>query len=230
MTELLEACFAGTNVVPTVLLGLALAYWLLVLVGALGLDLFDVDLGTDADLGGDIDVGGDIDGDVPGDLGGPGALGSFLSFGAVALRFMNIGRVPLMVWASVFALALWLLTMALDKPENHATLAQDLLILLRNGVIAVACAKIITQPLRGKLDVVEAPTGRNLVGRQCTVVTPTLNQESGQIRCATEAAPLLLNARTKGEPLVKGDRAVIVEIDLPQGIYFVEKAEQEAQS
>jgi hypothetical protein len=226
MTELLEACFAGANVGPTVLLGLVLGYWLLVLVGALGLDLFDVDLDIDADVGGDID----LDGDVVGDLGGTSALGSFLSFGAVALRFMNIGRVPLMVWLSVFALALWLLTMALDKPENHAALAHDLLILLRNGVIAVACAKIVTQPLRGRFDVVEAPTVRDLVGRQCTVVTPTLNEQSGQIRCATEAAPLLLNARTKGEPLAKGDRAVIVDIDLPQGIYFVEKAEQEVQS
>ncbi len=226
MTELLEACFAGTNVVPTVLLGLVLLYWLLVLIGALALDAFDFDLDMDADVGGDIDVDGDLDIDVA----EPGAFASVLSLGVVVLRFMNIGRVPLMVWLSVFALALWLSTMALDKPQNHATLAQDLLILLRNGVIAVACAKIITQPLRGKFDVVEAPRVRDLMGRECTVVTPTLNEQSGQSRCATEGAPRLLNARTRSEPLAKGDRAVIIEIDLAQGIYFVEKAEQEVQS
>jgi hypothetical protein len=71
---------------------------------------------------------------------------------------------------------------------------------------------------------------RDLVGRECTVITPTINEQSGQVRCATEGAPLLLNARTKGKPLAKGDRAVIVEIDLAQGTYFVEKAEQEVQS
>jgi hypothetical protein len=226
MTELLEVSFAGTNAGPTALLLVVLAYWLLVLVGALGLDLFDVDLHMDADVGGDIDVDGDIDLDV----GEPGAFASFLSLGVVVLRFLNIGRVPLMVWLSMFALSLWLLTMALDKPEYHAALLQDLFILLRNGVIALACAKIMTQPLRGKFDPVEAPTVRELVGRECTVVTPTISEQSGQVRCATEAAPLLLNARTRGEPLAKGDRAVIVEIDLAQGIYFVEKAKQEVQS
>ena len=225
MTELLEVCFAGTNTASTALLAIMLAYWLLVLSGVLGLDIFDFDLDMDADVSGDFDVDGDVDFDV----GEPGALASVLSVGVVVLRFLNIGRVPLMVWASVFSLSLWLLTMALDKPENHATLGRDLVILLRNVAIAVACAKVMTQPLRGKFDPVEARGVRELVGQECTVVTPRITADSGQVRCATEAAPLLLNARTKGEPLAKGDRAVIIEIDLTQGIYFVEKANQEVQ-
>jgi hypothetical protein len=225
MAEFLEVCFAGANTGPTMLLGVVLAYWLLVLTGALGLDMFDFDLDMDADPGGDIDVDGDFDLDV----GEPGALASVLSVGVVVLRFLNIGRVPLMVWASVFALSLWMLTMALDKPENHVTLGHDLAILLRNAVIAIVCAKVLTHPLRGKFDPVEARRACDLVGQECTVVTPSVTETLGQVRCATEAAPLLLNARTKGEPLAKGDRAVIVEIDLPQGIYFVEKAKQEVQ-
>jgi len=160
----------------------------------------------------------------------PGTLASMLGVGVVVLRFLNIGRVPVMVWASVFALSLWAFTMFLDKPENHATIAHDLIILLRNVAFAVACTKIITQPLRGKFDAVEAQSVRDLVGRECTVVTPTINEQSGQVRCATDEASLLLNARTNGEPLAKGDRAVIVEIDLPRAIYFVEKAKQEVQS
>ena len=226
MVEFLEMCVAGTNFASSALLGVVLVYWLFVLSGVLGLDILDFDLDMDADVGGDIDVDGDLDVDV----GEPGALGSMLGMGVVVLRFLNIGRVPLMLWISVFALALWALTMFLDKPENHVTISHDLLILLRNAVIAVACTKVLTQPLQGRFDPVEAGTVRDLVGRECTVVTPTVTETSGQVRCATEAAPLLLNARTKGEPLAKGDRAVIVEVNLSQGIYYVEKAEQEVQS
>jgi hypothetical protein len=226
MVEFLEVCFAGANTGPTVLLGVILLYWLFVLSGVLGLDVFDFDLDMDADAGGDIDV----DGDVVLDVGEPGALASVLSVGVVVLRFLNIGRVPLMVWMSVFAISVWILTMALDKPENHATLGHDLVILLRNAAIAVVCAKVVTQPLRGKFDPVEAPRARDLVGQVCTVVTPSVTEALGQVRCAAEVAPLLLNARTRGESLVKGDQAVIVEIDLTRGIYFVEKAKQEVQS
>ncbi len=231
MTEFLEMCVAGTNIAPSALLGIVLMYWLFVLTGVLGLDLFDFDLDMDADVGGDVGGDIDVDGDVDIDMGsGPGPLASFLSVGVVVLRFLNIGRVPLMVWISVFTISLWSLMMFLDKSANHETLGRDLLILLRNAAIAVACAKVLTQPLRGKLDPVEASRARDLVGRVCAVVTPRVTEDSGQVRCATEAAPLLLNARTKGEPLAKGDQAVIVEIDLSQGIYFVEKAQQEDQS
>ena len=221
MTEFLDMCVAGTNIAPTILLGVVLVYWLLVITGGLGLDFLDLDLDVDAD----IDVDADMDvGDMPGDAS------SILGTGVVVLRFLNIGRVPLMFWVSAFTLSLWALTMFLDKPENHATLGHDLLILLRNGVLAMGCAKLITQPLQGKFDPVEAPSVRELIGQTCTVVTPTVTSETGQVRYATEAAPLLLNARTKGEPLAKGDLAVIVEIDMSKAIYFVEKSEHEDQS
>jgi hypothetical protein len=226
MVEFLEMCVEGTNFASSALLGIVLVYWLFVLSGVLGLDILDFDLDMDADVGGNIDVDGDVDIDV----GEPGALGSMLGMGVVVLRFLNIGRVPLMLWVSVFALSLWALTMFLDKPENHVTLGHDLIILLRNAAIAIVCTKVLTQPLQGKFDPVESQTVRDLIGKQCTVVTPSITETSGQVRCATEAAPLLLNARTKGEPLAKGELAVIAEIDLSQGIYYVEKAEQEVQS
>lgn len=201
-----------------------LTYWLFVLTGVLGLDLLDFDLDVDADVDGDIDVDGDMDVDAGGEAG---PLASMLGIGVLVLRFLNIGRVPLMLWMSMFALALWVLTMFLDKPDNHLAISHDLTILLRNAVLAVVCAKVFTQPLQGKFDPIEARNVKDLIGKECTVVTATVSEQSGQVRCATEAAPLLLNARTKGEPLAKGDQAVIVEIDLPQGIYFVKKVEKE---
>ncbi len=202
-------------------------YWLFVLVGAVGLDLFDFDLDVDSDVDMDVDVG-DVGGDLDADGNvEPGTMPSALSIGAVVLKCLNIGCVPLMVWLSAFAFSLWLITMLWDHPATHESIGRELVILFRNTVLAVLAAKLLTQPLRGQFDDVEAPLAKDLVGRIASVTTLEVTDRSGQVRCETGAAPLLLNARTQqdSEPLKKGDAAVIVGYQ--QGIYFVRKAQQE---
>jgi hypothetical protein len=234
MAELFETCISGANLGPTVLLGMVVLYWLFVIVGVFGLDLFDFDFDLDTDVGdvGDIgDVSGDFDGDLDADVT-PGGASTALSFGAIVLKSVNIGKVPLMVWLSAFALSMWLITVLWDKPATHEDLGRELVILFRNTVLAVMAAKLLTQPLRGQFEDVEAQHAKDLVGRACAVTTPELTDENGQIRCDTGAAPLLLNARTKkeSEPLKKGDSAVIVGYQRDQGIYYVEKAQTEEPS
>ncbi len=233
MTEILETALNGANLGPTVLLGLMLMYWLAVMIGVLGLDLFDFDLDFDADVGDVGDVSGDFDVDVDADADvevGHGNASSMLSIGAVVLKSLNIGRVPLMVWLSTFALSLWVIMMIWDRPETHEALSQELLILLRNVALAIVGAKLLTQPIRGQFEDIEAPRAKDYVGHACVVTTPEITDRSGQIRCETGAAPLLLNARAKedSEPLKKGDTAVIVGYQ--QGLYYVEKEQQEDQS
>ncbi len=218
MTELWQTAIAGANLGPTVLLGLLMLYWLFVILGAVGLDLFDFHADADVDVGGDLDVDGNLE---------PGAIPSALSIGALVLKSLNIGLVPLMVWLSAFALSLWVITMLWDHPATHESVGRELVVLFRNGVLAILAAKLLTQPLRGQFNDVVAPRARDLVGRVCSVATLEVTDRSGQIRCETGAAPLLLNARIQqdSEPLKKGDTAVIVEYQ--QGIYFVRKAQQE---
>ncbi len=231
MTEILETAVAGANLGPTVLLGLLVLYWVAVLIGVLGLDLFDFDLDIDGDVGDVGDVSGDFDVDADADVDvGHGSASSMLSVGAVVLKSVNIGRVPLMVWLSTFALSLWMIMMIWDRPETHESVGQELVILLRNVVLAVIGAKLLTQPIRGQFEDIEAPCAKDYVGQACMVTTSEITDRSGQIRCETGAAPLLLNARTRedSEPLKKGDTAVIVGYQT--GIYFVEKEQQEDQS
>lgn len=226
MIELLESSIAGVNILPTALVVVSMLYWLFVLTGVIGFDLFDFDLDVDADVP-DLGDVGDIDTDVDVDVdAAPGGLSSAFSFGAIALKFLNIGRVPLMVWGSVFALAFWSIAVLWDKPVNHETWSQELLILLRNGALAVVAAKLFTQPLRGHFDDIEPQRARDLVGRECSVITPHVTEKSGQARFHTGEAPLLLNVRARGTQLEKGDVAIIVEYDANQGIYYVEKAEE----
>ena len=228
MADLFEACFAGANVVPTALLGLSMVYWLFVLTGTIGLDVldFDLDLDVDADL--DLDV--DVDLDVDGDLDVPtGQIGSMMSLGVVVLRFLNIGSVPVMLWFSMFSLALWTFTMILDNPAHHESMMQGLLILVRNGFFGLIAAKALTQPLRGKFDPVEPTKPEDLIGQTCVITTTEVTETFGQARHEMEAAPLLLNVRSTDTSLAKGDLAVIVDFDVHQHTYSVEKANQEVE-
>ena len=54
MMELVTAAFLPVNFVLTVLLILVVLYWLMVIIGALDADLFDIDFDTDVDV--DVDA------------------------------------------------------------------------------------------------------------------------------------------------------------------------------
>jgi hypothetical protein len=70
--ELIHVAFLPVNVVFTVLLLLVILYWIMVILGGLDVNLFDVDLG-DADIGAEVDVdadfGADVGADVDADIG-----------------------------------------------------------------------------------------------------------------------------------------------------------------
>ena len=85
MITFVETCFSAPVIPATVLLMFTMMYWMVVIVGAAGLDLIEVDL--------DIDGHSDIE--------------SAFSVGLVGLRFLNLGRVPLMVWITILALTWW---------------------------------------------------------------------------------------------------------------------------
>ncbi|HEX6984932.1 MAG TPA: hypothetical protein VF170_06125, partial [Planctomycetaceae bacterium] len=80
MWDLLDALFAAPALPGTILLGVCAAYWLLLIAGAVDLDLFDFDVDADA-----------------------GAHADGTSWGMAALKFLNVNDVPLMIWLTVFA-------------------------------------------------------------------------------------------------------------------------------
>lgn len=206
MVEYLQQCLTGANLPATVLLILVIGYWLLVMLGALDLGYFDIDF--------DIDLDGQTD--------------SPLSVGFLGLRFLNLGRVPVMVWVSVFALALWLISMlfwfVFDRVGYEANLWFDAQYLLRNAALSVVLTKLITQPLVHVFDAPEDYTPEQLIGGECEVSTFEATSESGQARFRTDGAPLLLNVRMTAGKLAKGDRAQIVDYDPESRTYLISKA------
>jgi len=105
------------------------------------------------------------------------------------------------------------------------------LVILRNAAIGIVLTKILTQPFLQFADKVRMRSAHDLVGQICVISTSEINAEKkGQAKLTTDASPLLLNVQVRGETLVKGDAARIVEFDPIQHIYYVQKADREVEA
>lgn len=205
MADILETCFSGPILPASVLLVLVTGYWLMVILGTLDIDLFDLDL--------------DVDGDPQADSAW------FTGTGAMVLRFLNIGSIPLMIWLTVFALALWITSVVWYDPAANQDEWLAVQILLRNGAIALIATKLITQPMTRLIDRTELRKAKDLLGCVCTISTSEVTDRHGQAKLHTEGAPLLLHVRSRGGVLAKGDAARIIDYDPATLTYYVEKVE-----
>ena len=204
MMQFIEYCFTGPIFPSTVLMILILLYGLMVVAGAVNLDLFDFDV--------DLDIEGPI-----------------TSVGFVALRFLNFGNVPIMIWVTIFGLLWWIISILLwaffDQASNP--LGSASLQVLRNVVIAVAATKVATDPMRKFFDHTDNYKPLDLVGQECEVTTFEVTKEAGQAKFKTDAAPLLIDVRIEDGVLSKGDRATIIDFDPETKIYSITKTDTE---
>jgi hypothetical protein len=211
VTQFIEACFSWPSFPATLLLLVVCGYWMLVMVGAMSIEILDFDL--DFDL--------DVDADA-----------SILQIGFVPLKWLNLGSVPTMLWISVFSFSAWVVSRLIDSPDPHAVFdwASDSRALIRDFGIAVFITKCVTQPLRGRFDPVEPNTIDQLIGSTCTVSTSQVTETFGEAVYATEGAPLKLMVRTIEGSLSKGDEAKIVDVLADKNIYIVQPIESATNS
>lgn len=203
MMESLQTWFSWPTLPFSILLSGVFVYWLIVILGALDVDLFDFDI--------DLDPG--LDGHE-----------SMLDWGLVGLRWLNLGDVPLMVWMSVFGLASWFSSTMLDKGLTDPSVQDCVISILRSGGIGLVAAKLLTQPLKGKLKLVEPNPVESMIGRTCVITSSQATPEFGQARCESDGAPLMLNVRSMDEPIAKGETAEIVDYSQDQHLYYVRMA------
>ena len=98
MIDFLQLCISPIILPFTILMGVAMLYWLTFIFGAVSLDTFDIDY--DPDVGGDLDVDCDVDGHTS----GGGALMSFL-------KLFNVGDVPIMILITTLVVVMWAVAM-----------------------------------------------------------------------------------------------------------------------
>ena len=211
MAEALEILFVGPNAVASVCLLIVFGLVSISALGALDLGSFDV-----------LDVGVGVEG-----------TGDALMLGvlAVPLRFLNLGKIPVMVWMSIFAwifwaasLAAWLLFDQSDYAgkENLITTGDTAKLALRNLAGSLVLTKLASEPLKGLFESKQRTGGAELVGEGCEVWSHHADERLGQARFHTEGAPLLLNVRTTGENMKKGDTGNIVSYDELTNVYVID--------
>lgn len=235
----LDSMFVGPMWPASVLMGLLICYLLLSILGAVDLDMDspDADVGLDLDVpdgGIDLPESPDADFDVDFESNidvGHGASDIFGGVGMLTLRWLNLGRVPIIMWAGTFTLLYWTVTWILwsqsDNFHYQPTLWISLLLTIRNIVIAVGLTKIMTGPMAKVFAPEPQFDAAHLMGRDCTVCTFRADSSFGQGRYKTDASPLLLNIRTDGAILSKGEQARIIGFDPVKRIYIVTKVDPE---
>jgi hypothetical protein len=195
MIEIFHESIRWANLPYTILLGLILFYWLLVILGALDIDLADFDFLSDVDT--------DLDGAVPTETG----------WLAGVLQFLNLGQVPTMIVASFMAISLWSGSILLNHywsiPSSLVLIALSIPNLLIAGVVTHFCAR----PFRRLFQELnrEGEETLPITGRYGKIITSEVNDHFGQVEIETEGAPLVISARApEGKSYAKGESVVVV--------------------
>lgn len=196
MTEIFHESIRSANLPYTILLGGILLYWLLVILGALDIDLCDFDFLSDVDA--------DFDTTVPSESG----------WLAGVLQFLNLGQVPTMIVASFMAISLWAGSVILNHywtiPATWILVALVIPNLVISGVVTHFCAR----PFRRLFKELNREGDEQLpiTGRYGKVITSEVNDHFGQVEIETEGAPLVISARAPaGKSYPKGESVVIVD-------------------
>lgn len=205
---LIDASLQFPTVVFTIGLGIALVFWLSVLLGALDLDLFGG--GADgADGGGD---GGD------GADGGDGGGGLWYGLG--------LGTVPITISVSVILLVGWigsLLAMEYVVPSfsNASWLPPALLPVMI--IVALVLAGFLVRPLAPFFAFKQGKFNSEYVGHTCTITTGSVDAGFGQAIIEDGGTVLDIPVRCdRPGRFARGDKALIIDFDPDRQAYVVE--------
>jgi len=197
----------------TGLLVLCLLYWALVMVGALDIDLFSVDLDFDADV--------DVDADMP-DAGGLGFVGDVLSF-------LGFGKVPLMILISFFAFFGWILSfmgtwqLGALGGSTLVTVSISFAVLGVATVGGLLMGSFAARPLAPIFATAEGRNNKSLIGEAIVLSTGRVDGRFGQGQVDIADSDLLVQVRCDDtNTLARGDRALIISFDTARDAFVVE--------
>ena len=229
MFEFLNECVNTVNLPVTLLMIGVLLYWMMVIVGVVGMDAIDLDFDMDADVGIDADVG--VDGGVdtaPATSfgGGSSTTGNDGIFRQV-FDFFYLGEIPIVIVATFFMLAFWFATIATNHWYNFdQSLLISLAWLIPNVIVSLVFTRTSMIPFIYifKKPPPENKTREEMFGLTGRVITSEVTEKFGQLEVKPDNEPeMILNVRTQpGERLGKGDTAKIVSYNHDNGTFLVE--------
>jgi hypothetical protein len=200
MIEFIQESFFTVNLPITLLLLLVIAYWLMAIIGLVGVDWFD------------------LEADVDGDLHSGAILKGFTNF-------FYLSDIPIAIVGSFFVLFLWIVTML----SNHYLNPQQSfwitgMWLIPNILLSLAATKLVSMPLVKIFENRDRPITRDeFFGKVGRITTSVVTAQAGQMEIEQKGPPILLNVRAKaGIKLVKGDLAKIIGYNEQNDTFLVE--------
>lgn len=222
--DFLTNAFAFPTAIWSVLLIFVLLYWLLVILGALDLDVLDGVLGG-ADGAADGALDGALDGGAEGFDTGDGAHEGVL---ASLLATLGLGGVPLTVALSVLIFLGWVLTylgMELWRRAGLAILGGVAAGIVVAGValaLALVSTSLALRPLRGTFRTQEATSRHELIGRICKLTTLRADTGFGQAEIDDGGSPVLMQVRClRPNQLTRGAQAIVYDYDREREVFLI---------
>jgi hypothetical protein len=170
MSEFLHFLFIAPNILATFLLSFCVVYWLIVIVGVIDLDFIDIDLDIDADV--DVDVDADVSGGAE----------SGVAWLNKVLHFLNLGRVPFMLWLSIIALIAWIMVVIANYYLGIHSFFFGAALFIGALIVAMFIAKPLTFPLVQVFDKMEDSEGiKSVIGKMAEVVYPNKGNTPGEV-------------------------------------------------
>ncbi len=214
------------TVVYTLLLGFAVVYWTLVVVGGADIDAIDVGGGLDGAVDGAIE--GAIEGAVEGaaEAAADGALDGAEGGLAGVLSALRLRKIPVTI--SLTALSSWgfvlsYVGMATLSPLIGTGWLPSLAVGAGSLVGGVAMTSLTLRPFGRFFETHAARSKHHLIGHVCTISTGKVDARFGQASCEDGGAGLILSVRYEGEgPLTRGQQALIVDYDPARDVFQVE--------
>jgi hypothetical protein len=226
--HLFEVPFTGPVLPATVAVAIALIWSLLTTLGAAtssgwfgssSTGHIDTDLGLDGPTEFEWNVGSTASAGVQ-----EVTRHWFIGNSVAALRWLNLGGVPLVIWGTVFCIAWWFVSgflwIGIDRSLFKPNLLWSSLLAVKNLILAALLTKLITKPLKQSLTP-DRITTRSLIGRECVISSTEATPDFGLVKFKTGGAPLLLNVRTDGPRLTRGTPVWIVHYDPVRRVYLV---------
>lgn len=216
MNDFLYTTFGYPTIVFTILLVVAFIYWTMVIIGAVGIDVLDIDAEGAAE--GATEGATEGVGETQGDLVGV--------FGGVLTR-LKLRNVPFTLILSAVVLTSWVIAQLLSalvlvhwaEPLRSIGATAVLLIV---PVVSLPLTSVVLRPLGALLTPEEQTKRSDWIGKIIVIDTSYVDGKFGTARADDGGAGLLFQVRCDGENRLKrGDRVLVVAFDTKADAYDV---------
>lgn len=210
MNEFLITIFSFPTVIFTVVLFVAVLYWLCAAFGLLDLELLDVDASA-----------------LEGQLHAHAEHSFAETFAGILLR-LGLNGVPVTIVVTLIAIIGWVVSYYLSYLElilfgyGWLRFLLGIPILLVSLYLGVMATAQLIKPLRKLFAKAEQYVEKKILGQTAVVRSSKVDQVSGEVNFDDGGAGLILKVRAdSGQEFVRGDRVVLLEYIAEEHCYRV---------